>query len=140
MSFKFGTTSRKDRIAARFLGQVHSVLAYCAEEVRRERGVKQADVARELGVNRATISRLLSGAGNPTARTIGELAGAMGYRPELVMRKVETRPHSNHGTIVIMGNRVLGGPLNEADGSATQTSAVIYSPKTSTAEPLELIK
>lgn len=107
MSYKFGATSRKDRIAARFLGQVHAMLSRAALEVREEQGVTQAQVARELGVDRATISRLLSGGGNPTVRTIGELAGVLGYRPELVLHKVERRPGANHEKLIVRKNAVV---------------------------------
>lgn len=107
MSYKFGATSRKDRIAARFLGQVHAMLSRAALQVREEQGLTQAQVARELGVDRATISRLLSGAGNPTVRTIGELAGALGYRPELVLHKVEPRPGANHEKLIVRKNEVV---------------------------------
>lgn len=112
MSYKFGPANRKDRIAARFLSQVHAVLSNAALTVRRERGVTQAQVARDLEVDRATISRLLSGAGNPTLRTIGELAGALGYRPELVLHKVTPRPGSNHTPVVPEGITVVAKQSN----------------------------
>jgi transcriptional regulator with XRE-family HTH domain len=89
VSYKLGPTSRKDRIAARFLSQVHAVLSNAALTAPEEGEVPQEQAARDLEVDQATISWILSGTGNPTARTIGELAGALGYRPELVLHKVE---------------------------------------------------
>lgn len=125
-SFSFGPEKRKDRIAARFLGQVHAVLTRAAVESRAERGVTQASVARELGIDRATISRLLSGAGNPTVRTIGELAGALGYRPELVLHKVQAGAGANHAGLSVQGNTVMGVFRN----TTTQASGTVFRPAT----------
>ena len=38
------------------------------EELRKERGIKQEDLARELGVSRQTISSIETGLFNPTAK------------------------------------------------------------------------
>ena len=96
MSFKIGANvSRKDRIAGRFLGQAHALLSNIAVEVFRERGITQSDMARQLGVDRSFVSRILKGAGNPTIRTIGEIAGVLGYRPELVFHKVARTEGAN---------------------------------------------
>jgi len=95
MSFKVGSANRKDRIAGRFISQVHAVLARSAIEAKQETGRTMADVANELGIHRSVISRILAGGGNPTVRTIGELAGVLGYRPELVLHKVQTSVGAN---------------------------------------------
>lgn len=39
----------------------------------------KAEIARRLGVNRSTVSRMLRGNQNLTARTIGEILGAIDY-------------------------------------------------------------
>jgi DNA-binding phage protein len=122
-SFSFGPENRKDRIAARFIAQVHAVLARAAVEARKERGVTQAGVARELGVDRATISRLLAGGGNPTVRTIGELAGALGYRPELVLHKMQPAAGGNHAPLMVQGTTVRGSVQNTVGTSGTVFSA-----------------
>lgn len=137
MSFKFGSKNRKDRVASRFLGQAHAVLSRSALEVSKERGLTKAQVARELGVDRSTISRLLSGVGNPTLRTIGELAGVMGYRPELVFHKVEPKPGSNIGALVMNGMSVASTPRNET-GDQTALSRNVYSPKAKNVPSVEL--
>ncbi|MEO9168125.1 MAG: helix-turn-helix transcriptional regulator [Aestuariivirga sp.] len=96
MSFKIGANvSRKDRIAARFLGQTHALLSNIAVEVFREKGITQSEMARQLGVDRSFVSRILKGVGNPTIRTIGEIAGVLGYRPQLVFHKVERMEGTN---------------------------------------------
>jgi len=75
--------------AARFLSQAHAVLSNAALTAREEGEVTQEQIARDLEVDQAALSWLLSGAGNPTLRTVGELAGALGYRPELILHKVK---------------------------------------------------
>lgn len=79
----------KDRESGRFLAQVHAQLASAAYEAKKKRGLTQAAVAEQIGCDRGSLSRLLSGGGNPTVRTIGELAWALGYKPELVLRPIE---------------------------------------------------
>lgn len=139
MSYKFGSKTRKDRIAARFVGHVHAVLSRAALEVREEQGVTQAQVARELGVDRSFITRLLSGAGNPTVRTIGELAGALGYRPELVLHKVDVRPGANHGAFQVKAVTAAGGATvvfspRQSSASGGNATAYVHSPKATPAE------
>lgn len=106
MSFKF-VQKKKDRIASRFLAQVHAVFANAAVEAKKETGLNQRQIAEELGVDKSSISRILSGAGNPTARTIGELASALGYVPELVLKKNVLPEKSNHRVINNAGNSVM---------------------------------
>jgi DNA-binding phage protein len=139
MSYRFGSKSRKDRIAARFVSHVHAVLSRAALETRKEQGVTQAQVARELGVDRSFITRLLSGAGNPTVRTIGELAGALGYRPELVLHKVDIRPGTNHVNREVKAVSGAGGATvvvssPQSGASAGNVTAYEHSPKARTAE------
>jgi transcriptional regulator with XRE-family HTH domain len=101
MSFKPGTTNRTDRIATRFIGQVHVVLGHAAVEVARRQRLTRADVAKILGVNKSVITRILSGKSNLTIKTIGELAGALGYRPELVLRSIERTKGTNQTPLIV---------------------------------------
>jgi transcriptional regulator with XRE-family HTH domain len=137
MSYKVGSKSRKDRIAVRFLGHVHAVLSRAALQVREKHGVTQAQVARELGVDRSVITRLLAGAGNPTVRTIGELAGALGYRPELVLHEIESRPganHVSHQARAVARGVVVSSP--SAGTSGGKAAAYEYAPRAKTAESM----
>jgi transcriptional regulator with XRE-family HTH domain len=94
MSYKVHL-STKDRIAGRFLAQLHSVLSNAFFEAKQEKGLTQRAICEELATDKAVISRILSGAGNPTARTIAELASAMGYRPEITLHKIDSVASTN---------------------------------------------
>lgn len=95
MPFKIAI-SKKDRVAARFLSQVHSALSIAFLEAKKERKLTQRSLCESLDVDKAVVSRILAGGGNPTARTIAEFASVMGYRPELVLHRVEVKPETNH--------------------------------------------
>lgn len=99
--------SRKDRIASRFLAQVHAEIANAAISAKTENGLTQKKVAEELGVDKSVISRILKGLGNPTIRTIGELTAVLGYRPELVLHKVGTTTGSNSYKVHSHSNKLI---------------------------------
>lgn len=99
--------SRKERISSRFLAQVHAEIANAAILAKAERGLTQSRVAEELGVDKSVISRILKGVGNPTVRTIGELTAILGYRPELVLHKIDAHVGSNSFKIHSANNRVV---------------------------------
>jgi DNA-binding phage protein len=86
-SFKL-TLPPKDRAAGRFLAQVHAAFANAAAFQKRHVGLTSAEVARRAECDKA-VSRLLSGAGNPTIRTLGEIAWAMNMRPEIVLTPID---------------------------------------------------
>lgn len=90
----FEDSGRIEMIAADFLSQVHAALAHGARSAS-ERGLTRREIAAEIGVDKSSISRILTGGGNPTARTIAELAAAMGYRPELVLHALDASAHVN---------------------------------------------
>lgn len=94
MSFKINL-SKKDRAASRFLAQVHSALSNAFVEAKRDKKVTQRSVCEALDVDKAVVSRILTGGGNPTARTIAELASALGYQPELILHKIEVANYAN---------------------------------------------
>ena len=52
------------------------------EELRKERGIKQEDLARELGVSRQTISSLEKGRYNPSILLAFKIARRFGMRIE----------------------------------------------------------
>lgn len=49
-------------------------------ELRRERGLTQAQLADEAGVNQSEISRLEHGAANPSMATLEAIAAVLGVR------------------------------------------------------------
>lgn len=110
MSFSF-KRSAKDRAATRFMSQVHAALVHAALKRKRESGRTQRDLAQSLDMDKATISRILSGRGNPTIRTLAELAWGLDYMPELVLRDVST----------VAGN---GGPAGN-DAPVTSAAATV---------------
>lgn len=126
MSYK-KTFPRKDRVAARFLAQVHAAIAQAAMTAKSQNGLTQLQVAQELGVDKSVVSRILKGAGNPTIRTIGELSAALGYRPELVLHKVDAKPGSNAFRVASDAGRVVVTSKTTATGSHAKRGRMFYS-------------
>ncbi len=93
-SFSFGKLSAKDRASGRLLMQFHRAIAVAFEAQRRARGLTQLSVAEALSVNKSVVSRILSGRGNPTLRTIAELAWAMGFRVKIIFEPIEPMPQN----------------------------------------------
>lgn len=52
-------------------------------EMMADESLSKADLARLLGTSRAYVTNLLSGRGNPTLRTLADVAVAMGFRFEM---------------------------------------------------------
>lgn len=105
MSYK-RASKRKDRIAARFIAQVHAAIAQAAVTAKKEVGVSQRSIAEELEVDKSVISRILKGNGNPTLRTIGEISAVLGYRPEFTLRKVDCA-EKNHNKVLSKPNTLI---------------------------------
>ena len=59
------------------------------EELRKERGIKQEDLARELGVSRQTISSLEKGRYNPSILLAFKIARRFGMQIEDVFIYLE---------------------------------------------------
>lgn len=94
-SFKIGGLSAKDRASGRFIERFNRAIATAAVKQKRARGLTQRSVAEAMDVDKAFVSRILAGGGNPTLRTIGELAWAMGLRPNITFEPIEDLAH-NH--------------------------------------------
>ena len=62
------------------------------EELRKERGIKQEDLARELGVSRQTISSLEKGRYNPSILLAFKIARRFGMQIEDVFIYQEDEP------------------------------------------------
>jgi len=116
-------SSRKDRIASRFLAQVHAEISNAAISAKRESGINQKKVAEELQVDKSVVSRILKGLGNPTIRTIGELTAVLGYRPELVLHKVGEKSGSNSLTVHYYDHKVVMSMPNTSTKS-TQSKRI----------------
>jgi transcriptional regulator with XRE-family HTH domain len=127
MSYK-KVFARKDRIASRFLAQVHAEITQAAVKAKRDDGLTQRQVADELGVDKSVVSRILSGVGNPTLRTLGELSAALGYRPELVLHKLNTASGSNSYVVQNLTSGVVVSGAQRAN-SSTLLSGLVMTPK-----------
>lgn len=86
----------KDRASGRFIGRVRKNLIDALIEEKKLSGINQQKLASALGVNRSVINRMLKGEANLTIRSIGEIAWAMGWEPELVLTRKNKVGESNH--------------------------------------------
>lgn len=59
-------------------------------KAREEQNISQRQLSEKTGIAQADISRIESGEGNPTLRTLQRIAEGLGMRLELVFK-----PHSN---------------------------------------------
>lgn len=91
----------KKRAASRFIGKVRKALVLAVLDEKKANGINQQKLAVALGVNRSVINRMLKGESNLTLRSVGELAWALGYEPEITMkRKSAATIASNHPVVV----------------------------------------
>jgi plasmid maintenance system antidote protein VapI len=89
------THKRPSHPARTFEADLAEYWSSFAQEVRdelkaaiAERGISQDELSALLGKDPALISRILSGRNNLTLITMCEIAQAIGYRPELRLRKM----------------------------------------------------
>lgn len=87
-SFEFDIGDKEAAIS-RFLSAVHTEIqrAFSIEKSRRK--LTQQSIADTLGVNRSVINRQVMGYENLTAKSIAELAWAIGYEPKLSLSRTE---------------------------------------------------
>lgn len=76
------TISPSKRAAGRFISRVRRSIQKALAEEQQKSGITQSDVAREIGVNRSVISREIRGHKDITLGRVGELAWALGRRPQ----------------------------------------------------------
>ena len=107
----------KDRAAGRFIGRVRKNLIDALIEEKKLSGINQQKLASALGVNRSVVTRILKGDSNLTLRSIGEIAWAMGWEPELVLTRKKKGRASNH---------VAPSQHSQAT-TTTPSAAIVYS-------------
>lgn len=133
-SFKFGGLSEKDQATGRFMGRFNRALATAAVRQKKVCGITQRSVSEAMGVDKSVVSRILAGGGNPTLRTIGELAWAMGLRPTIIFEPIDTLAHNAAGEpIKIKGVPSLPRPT-EAKQAVTNTASVEWHRQVSMAD------
>lgn len=91
-SFRLSITPKR-RAAVRFVGQVRRSLQRALAENPE---INQAGIARALEVDRSVITKQLHGERDISLSRIGELAWAMGLKPELLLHKEEVKTGDNH--------------------------------------------
>ena len=101
----------------------HSIARTLDDLLRKER-VKQRELAARTGMNEAAVSRVLDGSRNVEIRTLGALAGALGYVFDVVPRRIRADPNerNNRPTTKVMGQL--------ADSTIPKTAEHLASPPT----------
>lgn len=92
MSFQIAISPNR-RAAARFIGKVRRALQWALIE---NPDIKRTQIANELGVHRSVITRQLNGRQDMSLGRVAELAWAMGYEPDFILRKQDVNDGSNH--------------------------------------------
>lgn len=121
MSFSLGLTA-KEKAGGRFAARTHRVLAQAIRKAKAEKGITQSEIAHALGVNKSVVSRILSGEGNLTLRTIGEIAWAVGLRPELHFNSIKKEKRHGANTFVLGPVGVKQGGENDITRSHSRSS------------------
>jgi transcriptional regulator with XRE-family HTH domain len=80
MSFELDLTPIENE-AGDFLSRLRIEMFKAFSRAKKEKGITQLQVAQIMGVDKTQVSRLLRGTGNPTARTISDLAFALDCKP-----------------------------------------------------------
>lgn len=98
-SFQISITPSR-RAAGRFIAKVRRSIqkALADEEAKGNDGIRQADIARAIGVNRSVIHREIRGHKDLTLGRVAELAWALGYEPDFVLRRIELEQGCNAAT------------------------------------------
>jgi transcriptional regulator with XRE-family HTH domain len=120
-SYRFAPSPR-NRIAARFIGQIGRELQNAYIEEKRERKITRNQIAKTFGINRAVVSRQLSGRANLTARTIADYAWVLGRDLVFSMPKRQARTGTNQIINV--------APLASAIGDVSLAQPIPLSPTT----------
>ena len=84
MSYKFDIDP-KNRVVARFIGEVRSELVRAFVEESAASGLTRDQLAQLLGVHKSLITKRLRGNVNLTLRSIGEMAWALDREPEFTL-------------------------------------------------------
>jgi transcriptional regulator with XRE-family HTH domain len=98
MSYKL-KIDPKTRAGGRFIGASHKALLTALLKERDISGLTQQELARRLGVHRSVVSRLIKGDANLTFRSVGEIAWAMGWDAQLLLKRIEQSPGSNFSDV-----------------------------------------
>lgn len=123
-SFRFGSLSPKDRASGRFLAHFHRAIASAALMQKKALKINQRSVAAAMDVDKSVVSRILSGHGNPTLRTVAELAWAMGLRPSITFERIDALSH-NDPAAPVAGQMSVASAKSALEPRRTTNSAKV---------------
>lgn len=107
---------------------------------RKAAGVRKSDLADRLGRDRGWVTRSLSGPGNWTIRTLGELAEALDGDVEIMVIGREEPPRHNFDAYAVAGLRAQPAATVTRASAAPLTYQLLTTaarPTTSTQAPLD---
>lgn len=120
---------KKDRDGADAIFKVNRFLLSLLEKRMREQGMTRKKLADILEIDKSTISKVLRGNQNVTARTIGEICGALEFDFDLIERDLH-RSNSSNAQVEILqlsglnASRRTGSGHKFASYSTMETEAV----------------
>jgi transcriptional regulator with XRE-family HTH domain len=115
MSFELDLTPIENE-AGDFLSRLRIEMFKAFAREKKDKGITQLQIAKIMGVDKTQVSRLLRGTGNPTARTISDLAFALDCKPTVTF-----------SPLIAGGNREARDPRRKAVFSnvpATDSSGI----------------
>lgn len=121
MSFEIDISPIENETAD-FLHRLHGEIYRAFLLAKKNDGVTQSQIANILNVDKSHVSRILRGSGNPTAKTIAELAYALNCKPSIAMARFHAvgnqRPRDIGGSASSQAPSKTGSTLTPEDFSS----------------------
>jgi hypothetical protein len=113
----------KSEAGAEFMFRVSRELQRAFLSEKKSRKITQQAIAKKVGTSRAVINRQLHGLENLTARRIGELLWAMGWRPDFSAVKIPDSENEHRATTLEVGYLLEAANQNAPLILKTRTAA-----------------
>ena len=107
----------------RAYGRLADSIARTLDDLLRKDKVKQRELAERAGMNEAAVSRVLDGSRNVEIRTVGALAGALGYVFDVVPKRIRAHPN-DHGNRHLPARTDQSGATPSIESDPVTTSHV----------------